>query len=86
MQKEQGITLKEIALNLGVEEGTVKQYSAILNNVVTENLELAKQHQEGRVGKDSTIVGIFNFTEGWFRNSGIYDLKEYENEFIPPLP
>jgi len=34
---------------------------------------LAKQHQKQRVTEDVTDV-TFNFTEGWFRTSGLYDL------------
>jgi len=36
-------------------------------------LSLAKKYQEGR-GVKNTPSGVFDFTEGWFRNSGIYDL------------
>jgi hypothetical protein len=32
-----------------------------------------KAHQEGRGAKDAPD-GAFTFTEGWFRNSGIYEL------------
>ena len=45
------------------------------NIKVTQVLELAQKHQKGRVTKDVTHV-TFNFTEGWFRKSGIYDLND----------
>lgn len=35
-------------------------------------LNLARQHQKGRVPEDGTNVPIHDFTEGWFRTSGIY--------------
>jgi hypothetical protein len=36
-------------------------------------LSLAKGHQVGRVTDDVTTV-TFAFSEGWFRNTGIYNL------------
>lgn len=74
-----GHTQKEIAeiLSDGQEEwsrGKVKQYVAVLDNVGTEILEFARHHQEGRVPTNGTAVPTFEFTEWWFRNSGLYDL------------
>ena len=40
------------------------QYKSLLNNTVTRILDLAKQHQKGRVTEDVTNV-TFDFTEGW---------------------
>jgi hypothetical protein len=37
----------------------------VLNNVVTQVLDLAREYQEGRVTDKVTNV-TFNFTEGWF--------------------
>ena len=39
-----------------------------ISTVVTQVLNLARQHQNGRVTPEVTSV-TFNFTEGWFRNS-----------------
>lgn len=36
---------------------------------------MARQHQTGRVASSATNVATHKFTEGWFRNSGIYDLN-----------
>lgn len=76
--RKNGHTQKEIAeiLSDGQEEWSeskVKQYSALLNNVVTDVLDTAREHQEGRVTDEVTDV-TFEFTEWWFRNSGLYDL------------
>jgi len=46
----------------------------LLDDVATEVLEMAREHQEGRVAGDATDVATFNFTEGWFRNSGINNI------------
>jgi len=46
----------------------------LIDKIDTQLLDLACEYQESRVSKDGTIVP-FNFTEGWFRNSGIYDLN-----------
>jgi hypothetical protein len=69
----QGFTQAEIGDRIGWSLGQVKQHAALIKKIVTEVLALAKQHQEGRVTKKVTFV-TFDFTEGWFRNSGIYDL------------
>jgi hypothetical protein len=48
----------------------------LLNSIVTDVLGLAKKHQTGRVTENVTNV---TFTEGWFRDSGLYDLQpEYQ--------
>ena len=46
---------------------------------MTEVLDFCKQHQSDRVNKKLTL-GNFNFTEGWFRNSGLYDLYPIKDE------
>jgi len=50
------------------------QYSALLGNILTRILDLCRQYQKGRVSEKLTGVS-FDFTEGWFRTSGLYDLK-----------
>ena len=43
---------------------------------------MARQHQEGRVTDEVTSV-THDFTEGWFRNSGIYGLhSEFQTELM----
>lgn len=61
----------EIGEKLGWSTSKVKQHSALLGNVVTKTLEIARNHQEGRVTDEVTTV---TFTERWFRDSGLYDL------------
>ncbi|WP_043883843.1 helix-turn-helix domain-containing protein [Caldanaerobacter subterraneus] len=71
----EGLTQQQMAERIGRSESKVKQYSMLLSSVVTEVLNLARQHQKGRVTDEVTSV-TFDFTEGWFRNSGLYDLEE----------
>ena len=44
---------------------------SVIDKVITQVLVLAKGHQKGRVMPDITNV-IFDFTEGWFRNCGMW--------------
>lgn len=77
-------TQAEIAEKMGEEwsKGKVKQHASLLKNVVTQVLDRARVHQKGRVTREVTYV-TFNFTEGWFRTSGIYDLDaEWQEQFM----
>ena len=77
--RDEGYTQKDIGEKIGWGNTQVSNYNN-LNRISTQVLELAKQHQKGRVKSDSTNV---NFTEGWFRNSGLYDLSdEYQEKLI----
>lgn len=73
--KSDGLTQAAIGDRIGWSESKTMQYSALLKNTLTDVLILAQTYQEGRVSDNLTNVS-FNFTEGWFRNSGIYDLNE----------
>jgi hypothetical protein len=84
--KEQDLTAGKIGEHLGQSESWVKQYSALLSNIVTKIIEMAKLHQKGRVTNMVTDV-TFNFTEGWFRDSGFYTIdakhqKQFMDDFI----
>ena len=46
----------------------------LLKNAVPEVLDYTKQHQTGR-GTKKVPNETFTVTEGWFRDSGIYDLS-----------
>jgi len=60
----------------------VAKHSQLLNEIVTEVLKLARQHQTPRVTKNVTSV---TFTEYWFRNSGLYDFnRDGVNEYAKP--
>jgi len=80
--KDQGKTQKEIGERLDWSREKVAYHQAIIKNIVTEVLGSAKDHQEGRVTND--VTDVTNFTEGWFRTSGIYDLEQKDSqlEFI----
>ena len=73
--REDGLTQKEIGGKIGWSESQIKQYSMLLNKIVTQVLDLSKKHQEERVTEKVTQV-TFNFSEFWFRTSGLYDLNE----------
>jgi len=72
--KDEGKTNVEIADLLGWNESAIKNHSALLSKV-TPILNIAKTHQKGRVTNEVTYE-TYNFTEGWFRTSGLYDLSE----------
>ena len=47
----------------------------LINKIAPQVLVLVREHQKGRGAKNAPS-GAFDFTEGWFRNSGLYDLCE----------
>lgn len=71
--KDDGLTHKEIGEKIGWSESKVDQYSALLKNILTQVLDFAKKYQIDRVSEELTNVS-FDFTEGWFRNSGFFRL------------
>ena len=77
--KDEGYTQQMIADRIGWSVNKVKQYFVLLNEIVTQVFDKAKSRQKGRVTEEVTNV-TFNFTEGWFRNSGLYDLNEKYQE------
>lgn len=80
-EREQGSTQQEIAKKIGWTLDTTKKYNTVFN-VVPEVLEKAKSRQKGR-GTGNVPNGTFNFTVGWFRESGIYELKpEYQKQLM----
>ena len=46
----------------------------LINKIAPQVLVLVREHQKGRGAKNAPS-GAFDFTEGWFRNSGLYDGK-----------
>jgi site-specific DNA-methyltransferase (adenine-specific) len=84
--KNEGHTQQEIGDIMGMSRTSVANYYLLIDKIVTNILDLCKSYQQGRVTSNVTFV-TFNFTEGWFRNSGLYELnEEYQarvmNEFI----
>lgn len=68
-------TQAEIGEKLGWSRSKVQDYVRLLNSVDAEIRDIARNHQEGRASDDDANAS-FAFTEGWFRNSGIYELTE----------
>jgi len=67
----------------------VRNHVTLRSKIGTEILVFAKTFQEGRVPdfgtfepKNERSVTTCDFTEGWFRSSGLYDLRD---EFGNPL-
>jgi DNA modification methylase len=70
--KSAGVKSKDIALKIGWSAQKVSDYSN-LTKISASVMELAKQYQSGRAdGKYASA----DFTEGWFRSSGICDIEE----------
>jgi len=75
-------TQAEIAERLGWTRDKVAKHSQLLNNIVTDVLDLARAHQTGRVTDNVTSV---TFSEYWFRTSGLYDLnRDGVDEYAMP--
>lgn len=78
--KDEGYTQQEIAERIGWSRSKVNNYTSLIDNIDTDILEKIKTHQIGRVSENDTIVS--NFTENWFRNSGLYQLEELYQELL----
>ncbi len=70
----EGLTQAQIGERVGWSRIVVAGYSRLQDIIVAQVLDLSKHHQYGRETK-SVAGATFNFTEGWFRNSGLYDLQ-----------
>ena len=80
--KNDGLTQDEISEILKIDRSFIPRFNNISNKIVTTVLDKCKDIQEGRVTNNVTNV-TFNFTEGWFRNSGLYELNEhYQHKII----
>ena len=71
--RDEGLTQAEIGEKIGWSRTKVADYARLIENTVANVLELAKVYQSGRTTEN---VAIATFTEGWFRNSGLYALCE----------
>jgi len=58
-----------------VKQNEVATNTMLINKIAPQVLVLVREHQKGRGAKNAPS-GAFDFTEGWFRNSGLYDLCE----------
>jgi site-specific DNA-methyltransferase (adenine-specific) len=81
--KSRGLTQEQIAARIGWSREKVKDYAAIGTKLGAEFLKVAKSIQTGRASGDGATAPTFNFTEGWLRNSGLYNLSpDYQTEFL----
>jgi site-specific DNA-methyltransferase (adenine-specific) len=79
--KDEGYIYDEIGKKIGWNEGQVKKYAMLINKVPSI-IDLCRLYQEGR-GTDKVPNVTFNFTEGWFRDSGLYNLRRrYQRKLI----
>lgn len=74
--KDQKLTQEKIGEIIGFSREIVKFYFSLINNIGTTFLNLARTHEESRVPQNGTNVPTYHYTEGWFRNSGLYSLSE----------
>lgn len=72
--RDEGLTQLEIGERIDWSRGKVSQHFVLIEKIATQVVNKSKQHQEGRVAENATNVA--SFTEGWFRNSGLYNLNE----------
>ena len=78
--KQCGFKGVEIADKLGWSPQKVSDYNNVLERLSATVLEIAKEHQNGRAEKKSAMA---DFTERWFRDSGLYALCEkYQLRFM----
>ena len=78
--KDEGFKQIEIADKLVWSKDMVNLYLKLQKKISTDFLFLCRTSQKGRVDFKSTAV---DFTEGWFRDSGLYDLsEEYQLKFF----
>ena len=77
--RDEGLTQQEIGDKIGWSRKRVADYYRLIEAVVPHVIEKSKSVQCGR-GSNDVPNGTSNFTEGWFRNSGLYDLNEKYQE------
>ena len=75
--KGEGLTQKEIGEKIGWSRTKIADYQRINEKIVAEVVNLCKSHQNGRATNDVAIA-TFDFTEGWFRNSGLFFSSQFD--------
>ncbi len=76
--KSEGLTQEKIGERIGWSRDKVQGSNELVTKVVANVLDLCRAHQKGRA-TDDVATATFDFTEGWFRTSGLYDLQpEYQ--------
>ena len=86
--QDEGLTQEKIGEVVGWRREKVNRYETTRSQIVPKILLFAKTFQKGRGTqnvpngtKNELEVNTFDFTEGWFRNSGLYELNA-ENQMI----
>ena len=75
--KSQNLTQEKIGERIGWTQEQVSRHQTINEVIMPDILKMALEHQKGR-GIDEYAQG-HNFTERWFRDSGLYELNsEYQ--------
>ena len=69
--RDEGLTQQEIGDKIGWSRNQVARISSLIEKVVPKVLAKAKRNQLGRGTED--VPSGTNFSESWFRNSGLYD-------------
>jgi DNA modification methylase/transcriptional regulator with XRE-family HTH domain len=72
--EDEKLTQEEVAKKIGWSRSKVADYYRLIKNVASI-LKIAKNYQEGRA-TENVASATFNFTERWFRDSGICDLYD----------
>ena len=80
--QDDGTTQEKIGERIGWSREKVKNHVTLRSKIGAEILILAKTFQEGRVPNFGTFapknergITTCDFTEGWFRTSGLYELE-----------
>jgi site-specific DNA-methyltransferase (adenine-specific) len=68
--------MAEIGDVLDMSRSSIKDRMKIISDIGADILEKCKANQIGRAPTNGACAP-FNFTEGWFRTSGLYELNEY---------
>ncbi|KAF1084841.1 hypothetical protein SPSYN_02011 [Sporotomaculum syntrophicum] len=77
LDAENSASQAQIGERIGWSREQVKDYATVLNKICADVLDLAKKYQVGRAPKNGANAPNHDFTEGWFRASGLYELHEY---------
>ena len=75
-------TQESIGEKIGWSREKVRDYYSLLNVIGANILDMAKIVQKGRAPEKGANAPMHNFTEGWFRNSGLYQLDELYQELL----
>ncbi len=71
-KESETMTQEETAKKLGISRQYVSQFATIVAKIPDSIIKICKSHQLNRGDQEP----LFEFTEGWFRNSGLYGLSE----------